>query len=426
MASDSSDSSSIAPKGSRCKRNALHVRPKTVHEIQLDCCKNVDARSAHWRPNQGVTSRSLHYTLSEGSMPKGSLFGNDSATLPLSLLSELSEVLNQLGQSTLNKLALLLGLTQEQFNKLYHSTRNPAGAILTQSGRFVKTLDQFQQAFEDMGLHVAASTIAKHQHKTHNNESCDIFKTIGLPECSAGLKSPCDRSWEKLDHGIFSMHTNDEGLELPTGTLSDKSLAASHGQFKSTTYIGSSSCLSSLSPSDSMHMETDVVTETFKEDQNISENRTLQDQDLKGSENKSLDLEAIDSGFGSAEVFPAFGSLSNRSDSVLKLCHSASGYFDEEGGMLFIPDSRIHLRIPPRALMRGQQIQLTAVMEPGQDGCPRPADCPRITPLVRCQPDGTTFQIPVELVLPHCGIIVEPEKVSVDVYCRHHVEKTGD
>ncbi|XP_071832842.1 netrin receptor UNC5A-like isoform X2 [Apostichopus japonicus] len=133
-----------------------------------------------------------------------------------------------------------------------------------------------------------------------------------------------------------------------------------------------------------------------------------------------------DSGFGSAEPrsLPDHPSTQDLPDADSTA--SNHDYFDEEGGKLFIPESDTHLTIPPGALACRQLIRIT-LMDPAAEGCPQSSETPRITPVVRCEPDGTVFRKPVVLSIKHCGRIkvassgtVKPPKYQVEVYTRGH------
>lgn len=139
-----------------------------------------------------------------------------------------------------------------------------------------------------------------------------------------------------------------------------------------------------------------------------------------------------DSGFGSAEPrsLPDHPSTQDLPDADSTA--SNHDYFDEEGGELFIPESDTHLTIPPGALACRQLIRIT-LMDPASEGCPQSSEAPRITPVVRCEPDGTVFRKPVVLSIKHCGRIkvassgtVKPPKYQVEVYTRGHPGGKGN
>lgn len=78
-------------------------------------------------------------------------------------------------------------------------------------------------------------------------------------------------------------------------------------------------------------------------------------------------------------------------------------YLDAKGGTLVIEEAGISLEIPPGALNEGVTISVAVVND---EGVKLPHDdTPMVSQIVRCKPSGQTFQKPVTLVLPHCGIL---------------------
>lgn len=139
-----------------------------------------------------------------------------------------------------------------------------------------------------------------------------------------------------------------------------------------------------------------------------------------------------DSGFGSAEPrsLPDHPSTQDLPDADGTA--SNHGYFDEEGGELFTPESDTYLSIPHGALCYRQLIRIS-LLDPASEGCPQSSETPRITPVVRCEPDGTVFRKPVVLNIRHCGRIkvassgtVKPPKYQVEVYTRGHPVGKGN
>lgn len=392
----------------------LSTRPYSAHELQFDGRSHMmtsdlrpkGSRSEHSSSvdyGSGLSNSlkmSLHESLSEGSLPRCNFSLDDSATIPFGLLYELSEVLNHLERRTLNQLALLLGLTQEQFNRLYQSTNNPAISVMTQGERFRKDLSHLQQAFEILKLDNAIALIEKHHSQIRNKIDAEIS--------NKSVDVDVDREYDRC---IISLNSSNSE-QLSSSVNFENIFLDSHKNTKTRT----------PSSSDQSDPESTHQKHVEKEPQGFAGNKTV--KQLSSAE---LLLGPVDSGFGSAEVSPLFYLPSDEHDSRLSVNESlcACDYIDEEGGILFIPGSSIYLRIPPGALTSGYQIQLSAFMDPAEHGCPRPDDSPRITPLVRCQPDGISFQVPVELVIPHCGVIVEPAKVPVEVYTRPHPDKEG-
>ncbi|PIK60193.1 putative netrin receptor UNC5B [Apostichopus japonicus] len=348
----------------------LSTRPYSAHELQFDGRSHMmtsdlrpkGSRSEHSSSvdyGSGLSNSlkmSLHESLSEGSLPRYNFSLDDSATIPFGLLYELSEVLNHLERRTLNQLALLLGLTQEQFNRLYQSTNNPAISVMTQGERFRKDLSHLQQAFEILKLDNAIALIEKHHSQIRNKIDAEIS--------NKSVDVDVDREYDRC---IISLNSSNSE-QLSSSVNFENIFLDSHKNTRQG------------------HLRVQI-----SQTQNLLI-RNLLKRTARLSVNESL---------------------------------CACDYIDEEGGILFIPGSSIYLRIPPGALTSGYQIQLSAFMDPAEHGCPRPDDSPRITPLVRCQPDGISFQVPVELVIPHCGVIVEPAKVPVEVYTRPHPDKEG-
>ncbi|GMT28474.1 hypothetical protein PFISCL1PPCAC_19771 [Pristionchus fissidentatus] len=88
-----------------------------------------------------------------------------------------------------------------------------------------------------------------------------------------------------------------------------------------------------------------------------------------------------------------------------RVIEEATGWMGPEGGLLSCPVSNVHLIVPRGAIRHGEKHEIYVKVCEDEKSDSSPVDRNKgeelLSPLVICGPQGLTFEIPVELRLPH-------------------------
>eukprot|EP00057_Strongylocentrotus_purpuratus_P010861 XP_011665335.1 PREDICTED: netrin receptor UNC5B [Strongylocentrotus purpuratus] len=91
--------------------------------------------------------------------------------------------------------------------------------------------------------------------------------------------------------------------------------------------------------------------------------------------------------------------------------------YPSRGGTIQLPHHGISLCIPALALQKECKITLKVLPKPS--GVLFAEDEAIVSPGVVCEPSGTTFALPLKLVIPHCAVLTDPSKAKVTMYVTH-------